>query len=120
MIRTSRPSSVHSTSTEYGDPFAAKLRPPPGEKEEERQIRLQQEAEAKRISDNIDEELKQDAKRIQKRKQDVKVRCPHCSLCWILPPPWVVGIRAYPAYGLVSTRPVLLPTLCRVHVHKAV
>ena len=78
MIRTSRPSSVHSTSTEFGDPFAAKLRPPPGESEEQRQARLQQEAEAKRVSDDIDEELKQDARRLQKRKQDVKVRL-RCS-----------------------------------------
>lgn len=71
---TSRPPSVHSTSTDYGDPFAAKLRPPPDENEYDRQLRLQQEAEAKRISDNIDEELKLDAKRLQRRKQDVKVR----------------------------------------------
>lgn len=74
MIRTSRPSSVHSVGTEVGDPFAARLRPPPGESEHERQLRLQQEAEAKRISDNIDEELKQDARRLQKRKEDVTVR----------------------------------------------
>ncbi|KAI0703439.1 G-protein alpha subunit [Cytidiella melzeri] len=73
MIRTSRPPSVHSTTTEVGDPFSAQLRPPPGETENDRQLRLQQEAEAKRISDSIDEELKQDARRIQKRKQDVKL-----------------------------------------------
>lgn len=75
MIRTPRPSSVHSTNTEFGDPLAAKLRPPPGESELDRQARLQKEAEAKRISDSIDEELKQDAKRLQKQRQDVKVRC---------------------------------------------
>ncbi|KAI0084041.1 G-protein alpha subunit [Irpex rosettiformis] len=73
MLRTSRPPSVHSTNTELGDPFSAHLRPPPGETEPDRQLRLQQEAEAKRISDSIDEELKQDAKRISKRKQDVKL-----------------------------------------------
>lgn len=79
MIRTSRPPSVHSTNTEHGDPFSAHLRPPPGETEHDRQLRLQQEAEAKRISDSIDEELKQDAKRLQKRKQDVKVRATYST-----------------------------------------
>ncbi|KAI0346526.1 G-protein alpha subunit [Trametopsis cervina] len=72
MIRTSRPPSVTST-TELGDPFSAHLRPPPGESDSDRQLRLQREAEAKRISDAIDEELKQDAKRLQKHKQDVKL-----------------------------------------------
>jgi hypothetical protein len=70
MIRTP---SINSAHSELGDPLSAHLRPPPGESEHDRQLRLQQEAEAKRISDSIDEELRQDAKRLQKRKQDVKV-----------------------------------------------
>lgn len=39
------------------DPLAVVLAPPPSETEEERKKRLEQEQEAKRISDGIDEEL---------------------------------------------------------------
>ena len=76
MISTpsARPPSVRSVGTDYGDPISALLRPPPGENEHERQLRLQREAEAKRISDSIDEELKAEEKRFRKRKEDVKVR----------------------------------------------
>ncbi|KAH9949987.1 G-protein alpha subunit [Amylocystis lapponica] len=73
MIRTSRPPSVHSTTTESGDPLALLMRPPSMETEPERQLRLQREAEAKRISDSIDEEIKQDRERYKKSKQDVKL-----------------------------------------------
>lgn len=76
MISTpsARPPSVRSVGTDYGDPISALLRPPPGENDHERQLRLQREAEAKRISDSIDEELKAEEKRFRKRKEDVKVR----------------------------------------------
>ena len=76
MISTAsaRPPSVRSVGTDYGDPISALLRPPPGESDHERQLRLQREAEAKRISDSIDEELKAEEKRFKKRKEDVKVR----------------------------------------------
>ncbi|PSR78994.1 hypothetical protein PHLCEN_2v7181 [Hermanssonia centrifuga] len=67
MIRTS---SIHS---EAGDPFAAILRPPDGETDYDRQLRLKREAEAKRISDSIDDELRKDEKRYKKRKEDVKL-----------------------------------------------
>lgn len=80
MIRVPRPPSVHSLSTDSTDPLAAVLRPPSSETEEERKSRLQREAEAKQISDRIDEEISQDEKKFKKRKQDVKVRIP------ILPP----------------------------------
>ena len=64
MISTpsARPPSVRSVGTDYGDPISALLRPPPGESDHERQLRLQREAEAKRISDSIDEELKAEDK----------------------------------------------------------
>lgn len=72
MIRTSRPPSVHST-TDPGDPLSLILRPPTSETERDRVLRLQREADAKRISDSIDEELKLDRERYKKSKQDVKV-----------------------------------------------
>lgn len=56
-----------------GDPLAAIIRPPSSESDEERQLRLQREAEAKKISDRIDEEISQDEKRFKKQKQDIKV-----------------------------------------------
>ena len=75
MISTApRPPSVRSMTTDSGDPISALLRPPPGETESARQLRLQREAEAKRISDRIDEELRLEEKRFRKRKEDVKVR----------------------------------------------
>ncbi|EED85956.1 candidate G-protein alpha subunit [Postia placenta Mad-698-R] len=72
MIRTSRPPSVHST-TDPGDPLSLILRPPTSETERDRVLRLQREADAKRISDSIDEELKLDRERYKKSKQDVKL-----------------------------------------------
>ncbi|OCH94427.1 G-protein alpha subunit [Obba rivulosa] len=73
MIRTSRPPSVHSTNTEAGDPLAALLRPPATETDHERALRLQREADAKRISDSIDEQIRADRERYKKSKQDVKL-----------------------------------------------
>ena len=70
-------------STDLGDPLAAILRPPPGESDYERQLRLQIALEAKQVSDTIDDELKKDEKRWRKRKEDVKV-CPSCALFPIL------------------------------------
>ncbi|GJE88602.1 guanine nucleotide-binding protein subunit alpha [Phanerochaete sordida] len=73
MISAPRPPSVRSIGTDYGDPITAVLRPPVGETENERQLRLQREAEAKRISDAIDEELRAEEKRYRKRKEDVRL-----------------------------------------------
>ena len=73
MITAPRPPSVRSMGTDFGDPLNALLRPPAGESESEKQLRLQREEEAKRISDSIDEELRQEERRFRKRKEDVKV-----------------------------------------------
>jgi guanine nucleotide-binding protein alpha-1 subunit len=51
-----------------GDPFDALLRPPLDESEEEKNIRLAQEAEARRISQAIDESIRQERVRQRKRK----------------------------------------------------
>lgn len=70
MIRTSRPPSLRS---EQGDPFSAIMRPPHAETSDDRSARLQREANAKKISDSIDEAIKQDRERLKKSKEDVKV-----------------------------------------------
>ncbi|KAI0635765.1 G-protein alpha subunit [Trametes polyzona] len=72
MISTSRPPSVNSMGTD-GDPFSALLRPPASETEHERIARLQREADAKRISDSIDEEIKADRERLRKSRQDIRL-----------------------------------------------
>nr|WBU87317.1 G-alpha-domain-containing protein [Ganoderma boninense] len=56
-----------------GDPLAYVLAPPPNETEEQRQIRLAAEAEAKRISDAIDEELQRQAKADKRGPKLVKI-----------------------------------------------
>ncbi|KIL67713.1 hypothetical protein M378DRAFT_159565 [Amanita muscaria Koide BX008] len=55
------------------DPISAALQPPPSETEEERTLRLDAEAEAKRISEQIDEELKQERERLKRNKDDIKL-----------------------------------------------
>lgn len=62
------------TLSQYeNDPLAIALMPPSDETESERVIRLQREAEAKKKSDKIDEEIKQERQRLAKAKGDVKV-----------------------------------------------
>ncbi len=56
------------------DPITEALRPPPTETEAERFARLQSEAEAKRISEQIDEDLRQERENLKRKKTDVKVR----------------------------------------------
>ena len=56
------------------DPITAALKPPPTETEAERRIRLQLEDEAKRVSEQIDEDLREERERIKRKKGDVKVR----------------------------------------------
>ncbi|KAH9941235.1 G-alpha-domain-containing protein [Epithele typhae] len=56
-----------------GDPLAYVMAPPPNESEEERQARLAAEAEAKRISDAIDEELQRQAKSERRGPRPVKI-----------------------------------------------
>lgn len=60
--------SGNKSQCEY-DPLDEVLRPPPGETEEDRLIRLAQEAEACRISLQIDESLK--AERQQQKKKSI-------------------------------------------------
>lgn len=56
------------------DPITAALKPPSTETESERNIRLQLEDEAKRVSEQIDEDLREERERLKKKKGDVKVR----------------------------------------------
>ena len=75
------------------DPISVALRPPQFESDQDRQSRLQQEREARRISEQIDEELRLERERLKKSKNDVKVSCspPHSDR--ILPH----STRIYPA-----------------------
>ena len=60
--------------TADADPFALALRPPADETPEERDVRLQQEAEAKRRSDEIDSMLQAEALSLKKRqKREIRV-----------------------------------------------
>lgn len=54
------------------DPLARALRPPDNESPEARDDRLKAEAKAKKVSDDIDEQLKQERSALRKRKE-VKV-----------------------------------------------
>lgn len=56
------------------DPLSSVLKPPPSETDVERKARLQGEAEAKRISEKIDEDLRLERERLRRSKGDVKVR----------------------------------------------
>ena len=56
------------------DPISAALQPSPTESEAERSARLVREADAKRVSEQIDEELRLERERLKRRKGDVKVR----------------------------------------------
>ncbi len=49
------------------DPITLLLSPPPNETAEERVIRLQKEAEARKISENIDEQLRRESAALKKR-----------------------------------------------------
>ncbi|EIW55448.1 G-alpha-domain-containing protein [Trametes versicolor FP-101664 SS1] len=56
-----------------GDPLAWVMAPPPNESEEQRAGRLAAEAEAKRISDAIDDELQRQAKQEKRGPKPVKI-----------------------------------------------
>lgn len=56
------------------DPITAAMKPPLSETESERAARLEVEAEAKRVSEQIDEDLREERERLKKKKGDVKVR----------------------------------------------
>ncbi|KZT29596.1 G-protein alpha subunit [Neolentinus lepideus HHB14362 ss-1] len=70
MIRTTRPPSVYSTDS---DPLTFVMRPPESETEAARRVRLEKEAESKRISDEIDEQLRIEREKLKKSKEDVKL-----------------------------------------------
>ncbi|KAH7882786.1 guanine nucleotide binding protein, alpha subunit [Phlebopus sp. FC_14] len=55
------------------DPFASILAPPPNETPDEKEAREQAEAEARRISDAIDEQIRQERNALKKKKKPVKV-----------------------------------------------
>lgn len=65
--------TTSSTSSEHYDPFAAFLAPPPGETPGERADREAREAEAKRVSDMIDDQLKVERAAMKKAKNAVRV-----------------------------------------------
>ncbi|TBU43440.1 G-protein alpha subunit [Dichomitus squalens] len=65
--------SKNSKIVSEGDPLAYILAPPPNETEEQRMARLAAEAEAKRISDAIDEELQRQAKELKRAPKPVKI-----------------------------------------------
>lgn len=53
---------------ESDDPLTRALAPPPGETPEERDVRLSAEAEARRVSDQIDEALNRERVALKKKK----------------------------------------------------
>ncbi|KAF8910553.1 guanine nucleotide-binding protein [Gymnopilus junonius] len=50
------------------DPITAALKPPPSETDSERAFRLEAEAEAKRVSEQIDEDLREERERLKKKE----------------------------------------------------
>lgn len=67
--------TLHRTSSIYStdDPLALALKPPATETDEERQLRVAAELEAKRISDKIDEDLRVERERKRRANMQVKV-----------------------------------------------
>ncbi|KAF9036239.1 guanine nucleotide binding protein, alpha subunit [Panaeolus papilionaceus] len=55
------------------DPITIAMKPPSTETDEERAVRQAAESEAKKISEQIDEELREERERLKKRKGDVKL-----------------------------------------------
>lgn len=55
------------------DPLSAALAPPPGETLEQKELRLKAEAEAKRVSDGIDDMIRQERHDRKRGRAEVKV-----------------------------------------------
>lgn len=55
------------------DPLTLVLAPPPGESPEEKETRERAEVEARRLSDGIDDQLRQERIALKKKKKPVKV-----------------------------------------------
>lgn len=78
-VAVSRPSSSISHSFDRhlpnydDDPLTAALAPPPDETAEQRELREAAEAEARRVSDEIDEQLRNERMALKKKKAPVKV-----------------------------------------------
>ncbi|KAI0321777.1 G-protein alpha subunit [Amylostereum chailletii] len=68
MLTARRPPSIS-----HDDPLSIIMRPPDTETESERRSRLLREAEAKRVSEAIDEELRADRKMWEKQKRDIRL-----------------------------------------------
>lgn len=66
-------SSRRITLSDWDDPLTYALEPPPNETVEEKNAREAKEAEAKRVSDLIDESIKNDRAAMKKEKEVVKV-----------------------------------------------
>jgi guanine nucleotide-binding protein alpha-1 subunit len=56
------------------DPLTEALKPSEHETDDQRRARLFEEAEARRVSEKIDEDLRQERERLRKSRGDVKVR----------------------------------------------
>ncbi|KZS98320.1 G-alpha-domain-containing protein [Sistotremastrum niveocremeum HHB9708] len=68
--------SANGYETRNTDPFSSMTRPPPGETSAERDVRIIDQVEARRISDQIDEQIRIEREQIRKRvttRQEVKV-----------------------------------------------
>ena len=60
-------------SAEIEDPITVLMKPPPNETIQQKEMRLTKEAEAKRVSDLIDESIKADRAVWKKRKDTTKL-----------------------------------------------
>ncbi|TDL27760.1 G-alpha-domain-containing protein [Rickenella mellea] len=66
-------SSRITSRTEAGDPLSIALAPPPNESQDQRARRKALEAEAKRVSDEIDRQIDADAANLKRRRNTTKV-----------------------------------------------
>lgn len=69
FVTTMRTPSIYSQD----DPLTEALKPPESETEIERRLRLELEAEAKRVSEQIDEDLRLEREDMRRKRGDVKV-----------------------------------------------
>lgn len=72
-LTTSTPSFLMKRSLEDIDPLTLAIAPPPDETPEQRQIREAAEAEAKRVSDEIDEQIRKERELDKKKKKPMKL-----------------------------------------------
>ena len=90
------------------DPLALAIAPPPDETLEQRLVREAAEAEAKRISDEIDEQLKREKENERKKRKPVKLL--------LLGPFFVFSPFIVPTYGCTNVK--LYHTQVKVKVAK--